>query len=70
MFWGKLEGDPWPENSTYSTFPLKEAHFLKKMLLSGEMLNMLNSGPHVESKCASFCRNVEYVEYVECFGGN
>ena len=25
---------------------------------------MLNSGPHLESKCASFCRNVEYVEYV------
>ena len=32
-----------PQNSTYSTFPLKEAHFLKKMLLSAEMLNMLNS---------------------------
>ena len=56
-----------PKNSTYSTFPLKEAHFLKKMLLSAEMLNMLNSGGPVESKCASFCRNVEYVE---CFGEN
>ena len=31
---------------------------------------MLNSGPHVESKCASFCRNVECVEYVEGFGEN
>ena len=58
MFWGK-PGDPPPPYllvlpqsnstySTYSTFPLKEAHFLKKMLLSGEMLNMLNSGGPVE----------------------
>ena len=42
--WGKLEGDPWPENSTYSTFQQKEAHFRKNVVLSGEMLNMLNSG--------------------------
>ena len=33
-----------PKNSTCSAFPLKEAHSLKKMFLSGEMLNMLNSG--------------------------
>ena len=97
-----------PQNSTYSTFPLKEAHFLKKMLLSAEMLNMLNSlarghllispktfnifnifnisaerstfwfnmGPRIQHiqhfpwkktfflrKCASFCWNVEYVEF-------
>ena len=49
-----------PERSTFS----------QKKLLSAEMLNMLNSGGPVESKCASFCRNVEYVEYVECFGEN
>ena len=29
---------------------------------------MLNSLGHVESKCASFRGNVEYVEYVEFFG--
>ena len=55
-------------DSKYSTSQQKEAHFRKNVALSGEMLNMLNSGPHVESKCASFCRNVEYVDYVECLG--
>ena len=38
--WGKLEGDPWPENSTYSTFQQKETHFRKNVILSGEMLIM------------------------------
>ena len=37
-----------PKKSTYSTFPLKEANFLEKVLLSAEMLNMLNSGGPVE----------------------
>ena len=48
----------------------RKTRFRKNVVLSGEMLNMLNSGPHVESKCASFCRNVENVEYVEGFGEN
>ena len=34
---------PPPQNSTYSTFPLKEAQFVQKVLLSAETLNMLNS---------------------------
>ena len=42
---------PGERNSTYSTFQLKEISFL---LLSAEMLNMLNSGGPVESKCACF----------------
>ena len=33
-----------PQNSTYSTFPLKKAHFVQNVPLSAEMLNMLNSG--------------------------
>ena len=56
MLWGKFEGDPWPENSTYSTFQQKEAHF---------RINIVLFRGNVESKCASFRRNVEYVEYVE-----
>ena len=32
-----------PRNSTYSTFRLEERHFSKNVLLSSEMLNMLNS---------------------------
>ena len=41
---GKLEGDPWPENSTYSTYQQKEAHFRKYVVFSVEMLKTLNSG--------------------------
>ena len=53
-----LSGTATPEssmghrNSTYSAFPLKGTHFLRNVLLSGEILNMLNPGGHVESKCA------------------
>ena len=57
MFLGELEERGGlakfsPKHSTYSTFPLKGTHFLRNVLLSGEMLNMLNPGGHVESKCA------------------
>ena len=31
-----------PQDSTYSTFPLKEAHLWENVFLSPEMLNMLN----------------------------
>ena len=53
--------------STYSTF-LQKKHFLykissklQKCWICWIMLEILFE------KCASFCRNVEYVEYVECF---
>ena len=35
------------QNSTYSTFPLKERHFSENVLLSAEMLNMLNPLGHI-----------------------
>ena len=38
------------------------------MLLSGEMLNMLNPAGSPLQKCASFWGNVEYVEYVQFLG--
>ena len=47
-FGEKLEGDPWPENSTYSTCQQKECDFSKNLILSGEMLNLSNSGGLVE----------------------
>ena len=55
-FWGELEGDPLAREFTYSTFQQKEAHF---------RINVVLFRGNVESKCASFRRNVEYVEYVE-----
>ena len=38
------------------------------MLLSGEMLNMLNPAGSPFQKCASFWGNVEYVQYVQFLG--
>ena len=35
---------PAERNSTYSTFQQKEPHFRKNVVVSAEMLNLLNSG--------------------------
>ena len=43
----------------------ERAPFFQNVLLSAEMLNMLNMLESGFEKCASFCRDVEYVEYVE-----
>ena len=54
--------------STCSTFLQFRANFVLKMLLSAEMLNMLNHVGDLVWKMCFFRGNVEYVEYVEWFG--
>ena len=61
MFWGELGGDLRTREFNIFNISAEKCDFQKKLILSGEMLNMLNSGGPVESKCASFRGNVEYV---------
>ena len=44
MFWGKLEGDPGQSIQHIQHFSRKKLYFRINVVLSGEMLNMLNSG--------------------------
>ena len=54
-----------PHNSTYSTFPLKERHFSQNVLLSAEMLNMLNS--LAQGSPSNFPQNIQQIQHIQHF---
>ena len=58
---------PFQAQKTFNIIVVRK-HIFSIMCLFAEMLNMLNVFLECFWKCVSFWGNVEYVEYVECFG--
>ena len=63
------EANKFPKHSTYSTFPqIQEAHFLKKMLLSVVMLNVVSPSGNwgVQKGPVSF-KNIQHIQPIQHF---